>query len=68
MENTSIATHKVSFYGVRCYYNIDTGEFWGVNTICDHLALAAAYLHNFFCWACPGAGEDGFPFVILEEY
>lgn len=61
-------THKVSFYGVRCYFNSETGDLWGVNRLCDCLILTVTWLHNFTAWCFPGAAEDGFPFKILEEY
>lgn len=61
-------THKVSFYGVCCYFNNETGDLWGVNRLCDYLILAVTWMHNFTAWCFPGAGGYGFPFKIIEEY
>ena len=61
-------THKVSFYGVHCYWNCHTDDLWGVNWLCECGIVAVTCLHSFFAMVCPGAGEDGFPFVVLEEY
>ena len=63
-----IPTHKVSFYGVRCYWNDHTGDLWGTNPIFECLIPVVTFLHNFFVAMVPGAGENGFPLVILNEY
>lgn len=62
------ATHKVSFYGVRCYYNAKTDELWGVNSICDYGIFLAVMLHKFVCFSLPGYGVDGFPLRVIKTY
>lgn len=62
------ATHKVSFFGVPCYFNAQTSELWGVNLICDYGIVAMARLYNFFCFCLPGADAKGFPLKVIEEY
>lgn len=62
-----IATHKVSLYGIRCWFNDETFEIMGVNRICDWLVFLVVALHQFFCWLTPGGpGDEGFPMKILE--
>ena len=61
-------THKISFYGVRCWYNDNTGDLCGVNWLCDYLVMAVSWLHNFVALCFPGVGERGFPFRVIEEY
>lgn len=67
------ATHKVSFWGVRCYLDCNTYEVWGVNWLCDLLIKPVAYAHSFFfCLTLsvlPGANLiEGFPMRIIEWY
>ena len=62
------ATHKVSFFGVPCYFNSHTGDLWGVNRICDYGIVLAAWLHNVVCFCIPGAGANGFPLKVIKEY
>lgn len=61
-------THKVSFYGVRCYTDERSGCMWGCNKFWDALIPVVSLLHNLIVEIVPGAGQDGFPLVILEEY
>jgi len=62
------ATHKVKFYGVRCYMNDCTGDVWGCNWFWELLITPAVWFH-WFCQFCnPDYCEDGFPLVIVEEY
>ena len=61
-------THLVSFYGVRCYMDDNTGELWGVNRFCDAMIPVVATLHNAFCLLVPGAGERGFPLRVLKTF
>lgn len=62
------ATHKVSFYGIRCYMNDTTGEMWGVNWLCDKLLTAAYAFHHTMGFFFPETAAKGFPLYILEEY
>ena len=59
-------THKVSFYGLRCYFNENTDELWGVNWLYDKLIPLACGLHDLVCLS--GGFERPFPYVILEDY
>ena len=61
-------THKVSFYGVRCYMNDLTGEMWGVNWLYHKLILPVTAMHNTLAYLVPGFGSEGFPLRILEDY
>ena len=61
-------THKVSFYGVHCYLDIENGYISGTNWLTDKLIPVMCHLHNFVAMCFPGFGEDGFPMKIVEEY
>jgi len=65
-------THKVSFYGVRCYMNDRTGHLWGVNAICEGLITVAVGSHNTMsavtALLLPGWRQPGFKLKILQEY
>lgn len=66
-EKTPKPTHKISFYGVRCYYSDITGELWGCNRVWDWLVPVATGFHNYF--VAPFQAEPtGFPFRVIEEY
>lgn len=58
-------THKVSFYGIHCYFDCHTNTMWGVNWLCDQLIVPVSALHNLVSWTLGG----GHPFSvkILEE-
>ncbi|MBF0646890.1 hypothetical protein HTZ97_16315 [Desulfuromonas acetoxidans] len=62
------ATHKVSFYGVRCYWNETTEELWGVNWTCDQILHLLIVLHCSLCALLLKDNEASFPMKILEEY
>lgn len=66
MEETKpTATHKVSFYGIRCWFDCHTGTLWGVNWLCDQLLIPASALHNVISWfACV---DRPFVFTVIEE-
>lgn len=61
------ATHKVSFYGVRCYLNENTGELWGCNWLLEQLLMLPVLLH-WFCQQFYIEPEESFPLVVLEDY
>ena len=68
-----VPTHKVSFYGVRCYFDIETNEICGTNWFFDLLVIPVCYVHNTMDWLCeaiiPGyVGDGGFPLRFIEEY
>ena len=68
-----IPTHKVSLYGVRCYFNEDTAEICGTNWFFNLLIVPVCTLHNVIItinsYVIPGYEyEGGFPLVYLEEY
>ena len=62
------ATHRATLYGVPCYMNMETGEVRGTCWLADVLLPVAAWIHNAFAFLIPGAGAEGFPFMVREEY
>ena len=68
MHDALKPTHKVSFYGVRCYWDCHTGDLWGCNWFWELLVPVVAELHNLGATIYPPAGEHGFPLYILEEF
>ena len=66
--NRPSVKYKVSFYGLRCYLNIETGDLKGTNCFFDSMISLVVGLHNFFASLVPGAGADGFPMTVLERY
>lgn len=68
MKEALYATHKVRFYGVPCWMNDETDDLWGVNWLADKLIPIVSGIHNLIVMLVPGAGERGFPFVVVEEY
>ena len=65
-------THKVSFWGVKCYYHAPTGVLEGVNIIYDKLIGMAIWFHYLMSdiaeFFLPDWKSPGFPLNILEEY
>lgn len=61
------ATHKVSFYGVRCYNDDRTGELWGCNWFWEQLIMLAVLFHWMIAY-CTHTENEGFPLVVIEEY
>lgn len=65
-------THKVSFWGVRCYLDNDNGYLWGVNSFYDHLIPVAAWFHNFMSIIAftliPSWEQQGFLLRVIEDY
>lgn len=61
------ATHKVTFYGVRCYANDRTGGLWGCNWFWGLLIMPAVLFHWLVSW-CRYEEDQGFPLVVLKEY
>ena len=61
-------THLVSFYGIKCYMDDNTGTMWGANRIYDAMIPVAAMIHNAFCMLAPGAGDRGFPLRVLKIF
>ena len=67
------ATHKVSLWGVRCYWNCETDDLWGVNWLCDHLIIPVSRIHSFFYFLTEAVFPwidivDGFPLRVIERY
>ena len=63
-----LATHRVRFYGLPCWLDDQAGELRGTNILADLLIPLAAGLHNLIAGIVPGAGADGFPFTLVEEF
>lgn len=61
-------THKCTFYGISVFMDDRTGAVWGCNWFCDLLLYPAVLFHWFCTMLNPHYCEDGFPFVIIEEY
>jgi len=65
-------TYKVSFWGVRCYLDDDTGYLWGINKFHDYLIPVATWFHNFMSLIAlslfPAWEQPGFMFKVLEVY
>ena len=67
-------THFARFYGVPCYFNVETGELAGTNIVFDYLLLIATVFHNhlieraaqFIAAISNSDYEPGFPIKILE--
>jgi len=65
-------THLVSFWGVRCYFNDETNDLWGINFFWDILIIPASWFQNamaaitqfFFPWW----EHEGFRFKVLKEF
>ncbi|MEN6621174.1 MAG: hypothetical protein ABFD50_06485 [Smithella sp.] len=66
------ATHKVSFWGVQCYLNDETGELWGINRFHEALITPATCFHNAMSFIAeildPGWEQPGFRLKVLKEY
>ena len=67
-----VPTHKISFWGVRCYINDETGDLWGINKFHEALIPWAVHFHNAMSFIsemlCPDYIGPGFRFKILEIY
>lgn len=61
------ATHKVSFWGVPCYFNCNDNALIGVNFLCEMLLTVAVFVHKTLLVLNPNV-EPSFPLVILEDY
>lgn len=61
-------THKVSLYGVRCYFDATTSTMWGTNLLWDHLIPVVIFLHPILHRFFPNAESGAFPMRVLEEY
>jgi len=66
------ATHKVSFWGIKCLYHAPTGVLSGENNVYDRLIGAATWFHYLMSditeFFLPNWESHGFPLKILEEY
>jgi len=66
------ATHKVSFWGVRCYLNDENGDLWGVNLFHELLIPVVTKFHQIMAMITEmfiiGYEDPGFRFRVLEEY
>lgn len=62
-------THKVSLYGIRCYFDEYSSTIWGTNWFWDLLLPIVVRIHIIFVYFIPAEdGDEGFPLRILEEY
>lgn len=67
-------THKVSFWGVRCFLAADDpdGTLWGCNWFWDLLIHPVVWFHWIMTSVCelfiPEWEDPGFRLVILECY
>lgn len=72
IKEMPMPTHKVSFYGIRCWFNMDTGDLWGLNWFWELLIEPACFIHNIICdtlhFIFPSWRRPGFPLKILEVY
>ena len=57
-------THYASYYGVPCYYNIDTGMLAGRNMIFDRLIPVITQMHNYLI---APFNNQGFPIRLKDE-
>lgn len=67
-----LPTHKVIFWGVKCYLNDETGDLWGVNRFHEMLIPVATWFHNAMSFMAemfvPWWEQPGFRFGVLEDY
>ena len=72
MNGKPIPTHKVSFWGARCYWDDESGYLWGINPFHDRLIVVAQWFHNTLSMVTetlvPTWEQPGFRFKVLEEY
>jgi len=63
--------YEVSFYCVRCYYNFQTHELWGMNNFHERLITVAIHFHNILAtiteYIIPGWYCAGFPLKIIRK-
>lgn len=66
------ATHRISFWGVPCYFNEPTGFLWGANCFAKYFIAAAVLFHNTMSliamMVIPGWRDPGFLFKVRETY
>lgn len=62
------ATHKVSFYGVRCFTDDHTGELWGCNWFWELLVVPAVLWDSLLRFVIHDYCTDGFPLRVIEDY
>ncbi len=64
--------YLVSFWGVKCYINDETGYLWGVNKFYDSLIPLAVIFDNFMAdithLLIPSYRHPGFKMAVLKEY
>lgn len=72
LKEEGIPTHKVSFYGLRCYYNAKHDTIWTRWDCFGFLIEIIAYIHISFNYltrlVIPNFTALGFPLKILDEY
>lgn len=65
-------THRVSFWGVPCYWNAYNNQLIGVNWLCDKMVSAAVWFHNAMSgvviFFLPGWEQPGFRFKLLCDF
>lgn len=65
-------THLVSFYGLRCYLDDQTGSLWAVRVWLDWLIPWICAAHNvaetISATIIPGWESQGFPYRVLKEF
>jgi len=63
--------YNVSFWGVKCIYNIETSELKGVNWLNDILIPVACWFHDTMAmitqWFNPAWENPGFRFKIIKD-
>lgn len=58
-------THKVTFYGIPCWFDCHSSALWGTNWFFDQLIFPIGALHNVVNWLIGGGLP--FPLKVLEE-
>lgn len=71
-KDMPMPTHKISFWGARCYLNDETGDVWGINRFHERLLSVALWFDNLMSaitlFFDPKWEREGFRFKVLEEY
>src|SRR5262249_51652147 len=62
--NESDFTHKASFYGVPCYFNLESGMLVGRSALWDRLIPLATWIHNYLV---ARFYSNGFPIRLISE-
>lgn len=57
-------THYASYYGIPCYYNLESGMLVGRNILFDKLIPVATNMHNHLI---APFNNQGFPIRLKDE-